>query len=167
MAGRNEILRGNRLPFGDQESVAGDTERGVMVEAAPTPPFEVVKTSLLLELLVVAFDAPAQFGKINEMDKADVGREARQPVLCRLLLTFRPLDEKPFFRPRLAAIEVAPRNANAHSCKAGFERLVRSLAPSDRPQALAGRLKARSLTLIGWCFASQRRCLVGGPRPGT
>ncbi|MGY3613902.1 uncharacterized protein involved in exopolysaccharide biosynthesis [Bradyrhizobium sp. USDA 10063] len=34
-------------------------------------------------------------------------------------------------------------------------------------QCLAGRLKARSLTLIGWCSASRRSCLVGRPRPGT
>src|SRR5204863_9990030 len=34
-------------------------------------------------------------------------------------------------------------------------------------QALAGRLKARSLTLIGRCFASRRNCFVGRPRPGT
>ena len=37
-----------------------------MVEAAPTAAFKVVKAGLLLEFLVVAFDAPAQLGKIDE-----------------------------------------------------------------------------------------------------
>ena len=45
-----------------------------MVEAAPTAPFEVVKSGLLFELLVIAFDAPAQLGKIDETGKANVGR---------------------------------------------------------------------------------------------
>ncbi|MGY4171657.1 hypothetical protein ACVIM8_005730 [Bradyrhizobium sp. USDA 4529] len=56
-------LRGNRLPFGDQESVGCDAERGVMVKAAPV---KVAKTGLLLELRLVAFDAIAQLGKANE-----------------------------------------------------------------------------------------------------
>lgn len=107
-----------------------------MVEAAPPAPFKVVKAGLLLELLVVAFDAPAQLSKIDETGKTDIGREARQPVLCRLLLAFRPLDQKPFFWPRLAMVEIAPCNANADSCKAGFEGRLRSLAPSDRPPGL-------------------------------
>ena len=33
-------------------------------------------------------------------------------------------------------------------------------------QALAGRLKARSLTLTGRCVSSRRSRLVGRPRPG-
>src|SRR5438105_3932632 len=122
---------GNRLPFGDQESVSCDAERGVMVEAAPTAPFKVVKADLLLEILVIAFDAPTQLGKIDETGKANVGGQVRQPILCRFLLAFGPFDQEPFFRPRLAAVEVASCNANAHARKARFEGHVRSLAPSD------------------------------------
>ena len=57
---------GNRLPLGDQESVGGDAQRGVVMEAAPSAPFEMPKPALLLELLIVALDAPAQLGEIHQ-----------------------------------------------------------------------------------------------------
>ena len=50
----NEIRRGNRLPLGDQESVGQDAQRGVVMEAAPTPPFEMPEPNFLLEFLVIA-----------------------------------------------------------------------------------------------------------------
>ena len=58
----NEILRGNRLPFGDQESVGRDAQRGVVVEATPTSAFEMPEPDLLFEILIIALDAPAQLG---------------------------------------------------------------------------------------------------------
>ena len=80
----------------------------MVVEAAPTAAFKVVKPDLLLELLVIAFDTPTQLGEIDKTGQADVGRQARQPVFCRLLLAFGPFDQESFFRPRRAAVEVAP-----------------------------------------------------------
>src|ERR1700689_4379436 len=53
---------GNRLPFGDQESVGRDTQCSVMMEASPSAPFVVAELDLLLEFLVIALDAPAHFG---------------------------------------------------------------------------------------------------------
>src|SRR6266481_2328109 len=63
---------GNRLPLGDQESVGCDAQRGVVVEASPASTFEVSKAEFLLELLVVAFDAPAQLGQIDQAFEGDV-----------------------------------------------------------------------------------------------
>jgi hypothetical protein len=37
-----------------------------MVEAAPAAPFVVAEPDLLLEVLVVALDAPAQFGDVDQ-----------------------------------------------------------------------------------------------------
>ena len=39
-----------------------------MVEAAPASPFEVAEPSLLFEFLIIAFDAPAQFGGTAEQN---------------------------------------------------------------------------------------------------
>ena len=47
-----------------------------MVEAAPSAPLEVAEPDLLLELLVVTFDAPAQFGGVDELTERDVRRQA-------------------------------------------------------------------------------------------
>ena len=43
-----------------------------MVEAAPSASFEVTEANLLFEFLVIAFDAPAQFGGIDELSERDV-----------------------------------------------------------------------------------------------
>jgi hypothetical protein len=45
--------QGNRRLLGDQESISGDAQRGVMMEAAPSAPLVVAETDFLLELLPV------------------------------------------------------------------------------------------------------------------
>jgi hypothetical protein len=39
-----------------------------MMEAAPAPPFEVAKANLLFDFVVVALNAPAQFGGVDKLD---------------------------------------------------------------------------------------------------
>ena len=39
----------------------------MVVETAPPAPFEVTETDLLLEVLIVALDAPAQFREIDQL----------------------------------------------------------------------------------------------------
>lgn len=82
--------RGNRSPLGDQESVSGDAERGVMMEAAPSPTFIMSEPEFLLELLVIAIDVPAQLGKVDEALERDVFRQRREPILGRLRRIFGP-----------------------------------------------------------------------------
>jgi len=67
------FLRGESL--GDQESVGRDAQRRVMVEAAPASPLEVTKADLLLEFVVVALNAPAQLGNIDELTEANIRRK--------------------------------------------------------------------------------------------
>ena len=55
--GADGFVGGHTL--GDQESVGGDTQARVMMEPAPTSAFIVTEPQLLLEVLVVALDAPA------------------------------------------------------------------------------------------------------------
>ena len=73
-----------------------------MMEAAPSAPFEMPEPDLLLELLIVALDAPAQLGEIDQAVEGDVLRKRREPVFGRLVLALRPLDQQPFFRPRFS-----------------------------------------------------------------
>jgi hypothetical protein len=44
----------------------------VVVEAAPPTSFEVAEPHLLLELVIIALDAPAQFGDVDEAAESDV-----------------------------------------------------------------------------------------------
>src|SRR5882724_12722238 len=102
------------------------------MKAAPAASLEVSKAEFLLELLVVALDAPAQLGQIDQTGKVDGLRQGRQPVLCRFLLAFGPFDQQPFFGPRFAALEVAVGDPDAQPRKARPERLIGALTLSDR-----------------------------------
>ena len=76
---------GNRLPFGDQEPVSGDAQRGVMVKATPSPPFKMPEPNLLLELLIITLDAPAQLGGVDELGEVDILGKGREPIFDRFL----------------------------------------------------------------------------------
>jgi len=64
-----------------------------MMEAAPSSTFKMPETDFLLEFLVVALNAPTQFGEVNQTLEGDVRGKRRQPVFCRLVLAFGPLDQ--------------------------------------------------------------------------
>src|SRR5215813_12856493 len=96
--GENETVRHSSAVGIDQESIDRDAERRVMVKTSPSSSFEVTEPDLLLELLVIALDAPAQLGVVDQPTEADVVWKRREPVLGRLLLALRPFDQQPFFR---------------------------------------------------------------------
>ena len=104
---------GNGAPLGDQEAVGGDAHGGVMVEAAPASSFEVAEPDLLLELLIVALDAPAHHGDVDEAVECHVGWQRREPEFGRRRLALRPFDQKPFLglvcRAALAASRTRTR----------------------------------------------------------
>src|SRR3954471_22301244 len=56
---------GNSHPFGNQEAIGCDAKRGVMVEATPAAALEVPEPKFLLEVLVVALDAPPELGEFD------------------------------------------------------------------------------------------------------
>ena len=45
-----------------------------MMETAPTAPLKVPEPDLLLQLLIIALDAPAQFGQIDKTGEANILR---------------------------------------------------------------------------------------------
>ena len=51
----------------------------MVVEAAPAAAFEMPEPYLLLALLIVALDAPAQLGQLDHAIKTDVLEQGRKP----------------------------------------------------------------------------------------
>src|ERR1700755_2468599 len=115
------------------------------MEATPSAAFEVSEAGLLLEFLIVAFDAPAQLGETHQTMERNVLGQRREPVFGRLLLAFGPLDQQPFFRSALASFEVAPRDTNADASKAGRQMLGRALSPCDRAPGAPGQTEREIL----------------------
>jgi hypothetical protein len=101
-----------------------------MVEATPAAAFVVAEADLLFQLLIIAFDAPAQFDGVDELVEGDVGRQGRKPILGRLVFGLGPLDDEPFLGAGLGAqivamsrvdapgrVRTAPRNSSLNSSK--------------------------------------------------
>src|SRR6266568_1029686 len=66
------------------------------MEATPSASFIMPEPDLLLELLIVALDAPAQLGGVNQIAECDVARQGRKPIPGRFLLPLGPLNQQPF-----------------------------------------------------------------------
>ena len=64
-----------------KNSVGGDAEGGMMMEVAPSAAFIVSEAESLLEVLMVALDAPAQFVQICQSVPGRSVGEGGKPVL--------------------------------------------------------------------------------------
>src|SRR5689334_15019881 len=102
-----------------------------MVEAAPAAALVVPKPEFLLELLVIALDAPPELGKFDHARETNVLGQGREPVLGGLLLAFRPLDQEPLLRARFAQPVVAMSGSHPYPCEARSEPVSDALAPTD------------------------------------
>jgi hypothetical protein len=53
-------------PVRQQEAVGCNAQSNVMMKAAPTPSLVVAQTELLFEILIIAFNAPAHLGGLDQ-----------------------------------------------------------------------------------------------------
>src|SRR5437879_4999816 len=112
-----------------RNAYAANAQRGVMVEAPPAPPFEVIQPQLVLQLLVVPLDPPAQHGEPDQIGARGHRRQRGQPILDRGGFGARPLDEQPLFGARRRTPVVAMRGPHADRREARAHRAPRALAP--------------------------------------
>ena len=110
-----------------------------MMEAAPAAALVVPEPEFLLEFLVIALDAPAQFRRIDQALEGDVLREGREPVLVGSRLSLRPFDEEPFLGARLPA-RGSSRWAARTRCRAKRE-VSQSAEPSRQAHLGPGVLR--------------------------
>src|SRR6476469_343028 len=103
-----------------------------MMEATPAAPFIVTEPDLLLELLIVALDAPAQLGQIDELREANVLRQRGEPVFGWLCFALRPFDQQPIRRQLLGDQLVLP---DADNTRAKREDSGRPSPPATSPCA--------------------------------
>ena len=121
---------------------------------------------LLLELLIVALDAPAQLGEIDQAIEGDVVWEASRANIWSARP--RPSAIRSAAIPGHAAHDAVRRDARREHARA------QSARPTARPSLRATRscakrawqrLSASSLTETGRCFASRRSRVGRRPRP--
>ena len=73
----------SRYSLREKEGVGGDTQRGMVVKAAPTAALEVAEAKLLFEFLVVTLDAPTQLGDAHQFLECSGGGQGTQEVFGR------------------------------------------------------------------------------------
>src|SRR5262245_11539485 len=155
---------GKSRPFGDQESISGNAHRGMMMEPSPASSFEMTEPDLLLELLIVALDAPAHHGDIDHALERGVLGQRGQPEFRGLLLALRPLDDQPLLGLLLG--RALAGGAYSYAREARDEPRVGAVAPADRTpgplrQAL-GELCSRNRLLVAPPGLAHQR---PGPHP--
>src|SRR3954463_7321358 len=84
-----------------RERGSHNAQGGVMMKAAPAPSFIMIEPKFLLEILIIPLNPPAQLGPVNQIDQGGRRRQGREPVLGRLLVARRPLDQQPLLWMRL------------------------------------------------------------------
>src|ERR1700751_5854801 len=97
------------------------------------------EADLLFQLLIIAFDAPAQFDGVDELVEGDVGRQGGKPILRRFLFALAPFDDEPFLGAELAAQIVAMSPMDPQARETPLEDVVRASAPFDGPPGLFGQ----------------------------
>src|SRR6476660_6994941 len=101
----------------------------MMMEPTPSSTFIMPKPDLLLELLIVALNAPTQFGKVDQIPERDIFWKSGEPVFDWLFLGIGPLDQQPFFGIVFGRITVP--NANADAREPRRQPVGRAFPPLD------------------------------------
>src|ERR1700680_3276143 len=129
----------------EEEGVGGDTQRGVVVKAAPTAALEMAEAKLLFELLVVALDTPAQLGDAHQFLERSGGGQGAQEVFGRRGLAAGPFDEQPLLGVGLDTQVVAVRAAHPQRGKARGQGFIGAFTPSDGVETPAWPLHRQRL----------------------
>jgi len=117
----------------------------MMMAAAPSAALVMIKPDLLLAFEIVALDPPAQLGQVNHTLERDVGRQDGEPVVIRLGVAVRPLDQPPLFVCWLAPSGIAMRRAYPRAGKARGQDCIAALPPSDLLPGIGGKLQGQRL----------------------
>src|SRR6266511_1436374 len=104
-----------------------------MVKAGPASPLEVIEADLLLQLLVVPLDAPAQLCEVDEALHRGVRPDGREPELRRLRLALRPLVHEPLLVSGRRSVHVPMRCAHADGTETRALPALAPLTPGQDP----------------------------------
>src|SRR4051794_5180966 len=137
-----------------------------MMEAAPAASLVVPQAEFLFQLLIIALDAPAQLGEIDQAIERGVsgGRVASQYLAGSVSPSGHSISSHSSSR---GSVRHSSRWAARTRTRAKRELSAPAL-PSRQEivcQLVAGRPSASALTLTGRCSVSRRISFGGRPRP--
>src|SRR5690606_6476842 len=136
-----------------EESVSRYAQRRVVMKATPAASLVVIEPELLFELLVITLDAPTHLGGVRQVLHCRGRRQCRQPILQRLRIALRPLDQQPLFLMRRVAPVVTVRDTYTRCRKARAQRAIRAFSPSDAAPRPRGQRQRQ--------FLQRQRLMIG------
>src|SRR6266481_8674296 len=120
-----------------------------MMEAPPAAALIMAEADFLLEVVIIALDAPAQFGDVDKAAERHVAVDGREPEFGGRGLALGPFDEQCLFgEPCFAADR---RNAHAYAGKARLQPLVRAFSPSDGAPRMLGQAEGQRFEAASDC----------------
>ena len=161
--GTNPSRRGGKRPhtFADDERVAAEDDRDVMIPARKGATFVVVEPELAFELLVGAFGAPSFLDRASDVLLAHSSRKRRERELRRPALSFGPLDDEPQRLPILGRRAVVVSDNDATEAELREHRTARAVAPGQMPKAFSS--DSKSEVRDGRCLGTASATSVDGP----
>src|SRR5882672_9901851 len=121
----------------------------MVMKAPPAAPLEMIEPELILEFLIIALDAPAEFGEAHEVGEGRRRRQRRAPMLPGLRVTARPLKQQPLFWPRLRPPLIAMSGPHAQPREAGAHRAASPFTPRHYPPRRRGQRAGQLLETLG------------------
>src|SRR5712671_916039 len=119
-----------------------------MMEAAPAAALIVAEADFLLEVVIIALDAPAQLGEIDEAAERHVAVDGCEPEFGGCGLVLGPFDEQRLFGETCFAPDW--RGAYAHTGKARLQLLVRAFPPRDGAPGVLGQAERQGFDADTW-----------------
>ena len=119
-----------------------------MMKASPTP-FKMSEPELLLELLIVALDAPTQklSATVDQSAEGDVFRKSRA-VFGRLVLA-ATLNQQPLLQPAVSETAITMRDPEQADTPRRGQPVGRTFPPLDCLPCALGQSESSSATKIG------------------
>src|SRR6516162_6036548 len=108
-----------------------------MMEAPPGAALVMAEADFLLEFLIVALDAPAQLGEVDQGGKRHVTTDGREPEFRGCSFVLGPFDQQRLFSETRFALH--RRHMDAHPGKARPQSRVAAFPPHDGAPGLLGQ----------------------------
>ena len=95
-----------------QKTVCRNAECRVVVKSSPSPPLIVAQSQILLQVLVIALNAPTHVCGVYQVVQCGRLRQCGQLVFLRFGLIGGPLDEQPLLWQEAGLANIAARTAH-------------------------------------------------------
>src|SRR6267143_3743315 len=112
-----------------------------MMEAPPAAALIVAEADFLLEVVIIALDAPAQLGDVDKAAERHLLVDGCEPEFGGRVLARGPFDEQRLFGEPCFAPD--RRNAHANAGKARLQLLVRAFSPGDGAPGVLGQAECQ------------------------